>query len=371
MYRVAASIVAASLTAGLAHGTIHYDVTDYGRPSFFTALIPYGVDNAGRVVSAGGFGVLESYLFSADGIQPLGGPTSGFAFVNAINDKGSLAGMYYDSSLVPSRAAIWDLSGAVKTLDLLANTVAAQANDINDSNEAVGFAYPTFSSQIAIHWTADGSAHVLPGIGSVVPTSANVITDSGTIYGTGKADTDGDGFLDTEHVLRWTGGVAQDLGAMECGVAAATDAGAVLCNGLGTPAYILDGGGTHLLELLQGATRNSAFDMSETGVVTGYSSLPAGPDVPTVWIDGTPLRLNDLVDPAWRVDAVGAINDKGEIGAWAAPIGGGRPHTVLLTPREDNTVPTPGTLGLVLGCLGLLSLRCVNRPHVAKRVAAR
>lgn len=357
MFRVAAAIVTASLTAGLAHGAIHYDVTDYGRPSFFTALIPYGVDNAGRVVSAGGFGVLESYLFSADGIQPLGGPTSGFAFVNAINDKGSLAGMYYDSSLVPSRAAIWDLSGAVKTLDLPANTVAAQGNDINDANEVVGFAYPTFRSQIAIHWTADGSAHALPGIGSVIAASANVIMNDGTIYGTGLSDTEGDGFFETEHVLRWTGGVAEDLGAMHCGVAAATASGAVLCNGLGTPAYVLDATGVHLLEMLPQGTLSRAFDISPAGVVTGYNLMPNGPDVPTVWIAGKAHRLNDLVDPAWRIDAVGAINDNGQIAAWAAPVGGGRPHTVLLTPT--NVVSAPGTL--TLACAGAVLAMAVRR----------
>lgn len=377
MFRVAAAIVAASLTAGLAQGAVHYDVTDYGRPTIGTGMTPSGVDNAGHVVGSGGFAVQESYLFGGPAILPLRGPTGGAAYVHSINNTGHLAGMYYDSNFVPSHAAIWDLSGAVTPLEQPANTVAAEALDLNDANDVVGFAYPSFSSQIAVHWTADGSAHVLPGTGNVMPTVASVITGNGTIYGSGRSDEDGDGFRETVHLLRWISGVAEDLGAMECGPAAATDAGAVLCNGLGTPAYILDDTGTHELELMPGATINRAFDLSAGGVVTGGSIGP-GPSVPTVWIDGQALALQDLVDPAWRVDAVGAINDKGQIAAWAKDLNSNlppplnRPHMVLLTPREQS-VDVPGTLGLLAAWMGAawVARSRSARPQRSNRVAAR
>lgn len=373
MLRLATAFCATLLAAGATEAAIHYGVQDLGAPNFFTAVAPLDVDNSGRVVGAGGFSVPESFLFAGGAITELRGPTGEFAHVKSINGAGTLAGTYTDSAFVPSRAAIWDITGAVTPLALPANTLRAEANALNDADQVVGQAYLTDGTQVAVSWSASGAAAVLPGTATIAATAASIITGNGTIYGSGTADADGDGFPDTAHLLRWINGVAEDLGARDCAVVAATDAGAILCNRPGLPATVLDATGSHPLAMLPGATSNDASDMSAAGVVTGTTFVLDASgllrNVPTLWIDAQVFALDDLVDPAWEVLIAGAINDNGEIAAWAAPSGGGAPHMLLLTPT--NVAAAPATLGLVCGYLLAVFVAARRRTQLRNRVAAR
>jgi probable HAF family extracellular repeat protein len=124
------------------------------------------------------------------------------------------------------------------------------------------------------------------------------------------------------------------------------------------------GGMAILPDLSDTSTFTKALGVNNLGEIVGYSGTlnePRG----VLWDSTHGIRdLNSLLDSSalgWTIESAVAINDRGQILAFAYTSRGQLGATVILSP----TVPEPGSIVLLaiglIGCLGVTSLRYASR----------
>ena len=185
--------------------------------------------------------------------------TIGFAY--GVNNEGEIVGFIGYSSH-PAKAVLWEPSATPVFLPPLAEGTGAQAWDINEAGDIVGFGssggFP-ISIQHAIHW-ADGVPSDLGSLGRYA--NASGINDAGLIVGF-LGDTE-----DVEHPYVWEDSV-------------------------GTP-----------LPLLAGDLEGSAAAVNEAGQIVGSSRSPTGVLRSVMW-----TRSSETTPPAIVVVDKGGGSD--------------------------------------------------------------
>ncbi|MDD4891265.1 MAG: hypothetical protein PHU85_15195 [Phycisphaerae bacterium] len=374
--------------------TILPRVEPFGANSYADAR---GMNNSGTIVGMSQDAAGNQFPVRWDGggtmtvLADLGG-TDPLGFPYAINDAGVAVGM------VGGHPARWDAAGAVTQLGTSgAPGDFSHPTRINASSQAVGLR-SVYVGQIPatvnhpVRWSAAGDATdlLLPAGEVYGDVALGGLNSAGTAVGWAERWVAAPfwhsaGFT----AMRWNGSdtqgvILQGLTGNDGMALALNDAGTAVG---GAPKYVgdvfeglyavrWDSSGTAATQLGHlglnswGEANAEATDISETGVIVGYSEknvegVSFGSRA-VVWdADGNAIDLNTLIDPAagWTLTSADAISDTGQWIAgtgWFDPDGPGplEGYTrawLMGTPTEAAPpIPEPATLLLL--SLGVLPL---------------
>lgn len=288
-----------------------------------------------------------------------------------INDNGWVAGDY--NAPRGTRPIIWTSPTTVIELGSLGGN-GGTAIDVNNIGQAVG-ASGAGSEDHAFIWTeATGMQSMgLLGVGRQAST-ATAINDAG--HATGFVQYLNGGF--PEYAFRWT----PEEGMISLGPIPGTTNTNVKPTGINEQDLIVgyaqrgslpgflafqwtEANGLQVLPGLPfGDAFTQALGVNNLGEIVGYSGTlnePRG----VLWDSTHGIRdLNSLLDSSalgWTIESAVAINDRGQILAFAYTSRGQLGATVILSP----TVPEPGSIVLLaiglIGCGGIASVRHISR----------
>ncbi|HVU88968.1 MAG TPA: PEP-CTERM sorting domain-containing protein [Pirellulales bacterium] len=306
-----------------ARGDSPYTLTDLGVVQI-TGGGAKDINQSGQVaLNLAGTG----YVWTNGVLTPPGGVfNNNVSF--AINDSAHLA---WTQNL---NAVYWNGTTTIQLPDLEQDGASAQ--DINDSDQVIGYSYrPSILQYRAVLWngtTATDLGALTPNGGSY----AYGINNAGTIVGQSN-----------NLPVQWIGGAIGQLGlpaGMTIGAAySVNEAGQSV--GYSTPsspftltATLWNGTQPVLLPSLGTRTDTEAFGINNSGVVVGMAEF-GFQNSPRAFIysGGTMQDLTTLVNqPGWVLQQANAINDAGDI----VGIGtlNGQTHAFVL-----RTVPEPST----------------------------
>ncbi len=364
--RILAAAASLAVAAGLAHAAPQYMIIDIG-------VVESGqIASQGLGISAGGVAVgrilgspAQAFSWTVDGgIVGLANPTNparNFAQANGANDMGSIVGTgtttAFGSSPLPF---IWQ-NGVATQLALPAGHTFGRANDINNSNVAVGSVGSGTGERAVMY--ANGSASILSATtsgGSFMTTSYG-INDAGLAVGNG---------VDPNNAARNVGiayntvtGEAIDIGslvgrngALAFGVSNAGHVvgSSMLNQGAGTPFIWTEDGGMVEIGLPSGASQGSARGVNSDGWVVGIGSGQFAR--PFLYDGDQTFLLQDLLvnGTGWDISmntssgALGISDDGTIIGTG---IFNGQTHAFAAV-----LVPSPGVIA-ALAPAGILAFR--------------
>jgi probable HAF family extracellular repeat protein len=315
---IGSSATAAGSVASIwMNGTISAYGTLGGTDSFFSAISPSGVLTG--VSDTAGNSATHAFVYENGVMRDIGIKSSGTTLGVAVNASGQVAGWGELGPGGASRAFVY-ADGVLTQLGTLGGSTST-ASDINDSGVVVGFA----------------------------------------------RDANGQGGIGTVHPYAYSNGVMTDLGLMggdEGGASAINNAGAIVGSiqtghGAGKTAFLYSDGVMHDLGSLGGAY-SIASDINTFGQIVGRSTVTQDP-IPNffrayLYQDGKMQDLNSMVSgiDGWNLDGAYAINDGGQILAYACPAGAPC-RSVLLNPI--SAVPEPATWLTLLAGLGAVAAR--------------
>ncbi|MCH7904503.1 MAG: hypothetical protein IH944_08045 [Armatimonadetes bacterium] len=307
------------------------EVTVAGSPY----VSPAGMSSNGRVV-----GVYRINASSADtafvwtvagglvDLGTLGGPTSEALSVNSVGDVvGQSSNGTSDRGFVFTGGSMTDTGG-------LAAGNNSRASAIGDEGTIAGSAVNTFGEEVPVVFDPSGFVIVLARLGGS-DGRVTAVSDSGVMVG--WSETAGG----QTRAARWTQGVVVDLGSL-----ANSDSVARAVNSIGqvagesvdgvgqTRAFLFHIGQMKALALPVGATGNSAYGLSDSGVVVG-SAVLGGTETAYAWYPGNQVvDLNALsVLPAgFTLTRAVGIDDDARIVAIGFNAGTGETRGFLLTP---------------------------------------
>jgi len=278
-------------------------IQDMGRPAGSLSSVAVGVNDSGVTVGWANFDP-RPVVWTAPGDSQFmgdlpGGTPSGQA--RDVNNAGVATGV--SSAATGNRAFRWTAADGMQDLgDLPGGANVSESHAINQAGDIVGFSGAAGGEQ-AVLWPAAGGMQPLPHAGGNVNRGFGV-NDVGQVVGIAR-EVNGQFFSD--RAVLWTiGGGVQLLGHLGNGISAAYD-----INNHG-----------HVI--------GQSFQADQTG--RGFLWTP----------DGGMVALDDLVvnpDPRYRIFDARAINDRGQIAAWAfSPRG---VSGIFLTPIPE---PTTGAM---------------------------
>jgi probable HAF family extracellular repeat protein len=312
------------------NGTMSTYGTLGGTNSFFSAISPSGAltgfsDTAGNIAT-------HAFVYENGAMRDIGATASGTTLGVAINSSGQVAGWGDIGPAGASRAFVYS-GGVLKELGTLGGSTST-ASDINDSGVVVGFA----------------------------------------------RNANGQGGIGTTHPYAYSNGVMTDLGLMggdEGGATAINNAGDIVGtiqtgNGLGKNAFLYSDGVMHDIGSL-GGVYSIASDINALGQIVGRTTVTQDP-IPNffrayLYENGKMQDLNSMVSgiDGWNLDGAYAINDSGQILAFACP-SGAPCRSVLLNPI--SAVPEPATWALLLAGLGALRARRLRARRAGRATSA-
>ncbi len=240
-------------------------------------------------------------------ITTLNAPGATSTFASAINDRGEVAGYYFDSSGIHGYV---DANGTFTTLNVPGAAVTF-ASAINDHGEVVG----NYEDSTVGHVTGDGFIYddgtyttlSAPGASDTVPSAIN---DRGEITGNYFSAGEELGFIYDKGTFTTLDGPG---GATVTSASAINDRGEVVgsyaSSSTGEHGYIYDNG-TFTTLTAPGAMSTGASAINEHGEVVGTYVNSSGDTLSFLYDDGTYTTLN--VPNATSTNAV-AINDRGEV----------------------------------------------------------
>lgn len=346
---------------------------DFGtgaEPGLFNPMTSArGINNAGQIV--GSSSGTSATLWGQGGAAPgrrlemppddagIGG---NFEIANAINATGVVAGSLGGR-----------LGGGVAWRDGASTWIPnfREATGINDAGVIVGTGFFEYSA-LPAQWE-DGVYSVLPTLPDSVWGGAVAINNPGVIAGwrlvLPSEPEPPAGALLGPVVTLWEGSVPRSLDILGA-PADINDRGQVvgsLYNDPVSQGFLWSPDGVSYLAPLTGEADVRA--LNESGLVVGRSALGGrlsalDTGLATLWEDGQPLDLNNLLAPNqlesdWVLRQAYDINDLGWIVGDAVNARTGDVRGYVLTPLDVQVVPEPPALVLVLG--GLLALGVVLR----------
>lgn len=296
-----------------------------------------------------------SYIWTASGMQmELQTPSGYGSQVISLNDRGTAVGFSYDlyANDSRSRAVVW--SGAsLHLLPGLSETAQEVALDINDLGNIVGYSYKhDVRLSRALFWDADG-LHDL-GIGSGVSAAANAINNANTIVGSTR-------FADgTQNGTIWKDGTVTHIGTLggtRSVLADVNDLGWAVGDSLlegdqDWRAVLWDGIALRDLGTL-GGQWSTANNIGADGTVFGSALTASEQQHATIWRNGSAIDLHDLVvnladmGSMNMMTAIGS-DSKGAIYGILYDPNTYTTGTFILTPVDDNEVPEPAPITLLL-----------------------
>jgi uncharacterized membrane protein len=344
-----------------------YDLVDLGD----LGTLDFGsYKRSGRLAAINAEGAVAGFVFASDKSSPATWSTAGKlkrhktgkygGAANGINGDGLLVGIEYrDENLIAGVPVIWQ-GGDKLPLSLPADfgdDVIGSAADVNDSGVIVGGISQAGASTderkvAAIRWT-DGEPEVLAVPEGASETRASAITAAGLIAGTSGfrwSSQEGDVSRSGTQLIPtvWDGGKATLLDLPKSvadwfvGVRAIDDSGRILvfanysnADDHQVRSYLYENGKpTRLAGLTKGAFFVSAYAINNAGQIVGTtaSNQETYDLTATVWIEGKPSDLNELIpaDSGLALHDAVDINDDGAIAAIGTT--GGETHGVLLVP---------------------------------------
>lgn len=340
----------ASVGCALSLATAHaascpaYDIVDLGASPGAQVSWASGLNWLGRVVGTSYVG--ETWLSPQHGFVHNGqqmqdlGPAGFSSSAHAINTSGQIAGSVSDG--VDTRAVIW-VNGQALDLGHLGERWA-EAKDLNDRGQAVGYGWQAgYSAQHAFLYS-DGQLRDLGTLGGTY-SYAEGINRWREVVGGSTLTPDGWDL----YAFVWRNGRMHALPSFGCqshysfatdindrseivGISHNDCGEAVRQRGfLYRNGQLIDIG-----DLGGGDTRPLA--VNNTGQIVGYSLTASGDPAWFIWDRGTMRNLQQLVDPQtpWLLSAANDINDRGEIAGQAQLADGTGDlvaHAILLRPR--------------------------------------
>jgi probable HAF family extracellular repeat protein len=329
-----------------------YAVTDLGLFPTGTISKAWGINELGHVVgeadkNAAFYG--QAVLWIDGEMLDLTGLGISGAIGHSVNDADQVVGFTDEFNL---NAFLW-ADGELTELPVPVSCCSV-AHDINAGGQIVGQSrVEEFGSTHAVLWE-DG---VMTDLGTLGGNSsyAYAINDAGQIVGSA---TTGDS---TTRAFLWQDNVMVDLGTLGGDDSEAHDINVhghvvgVADDGEGTTrAFVWQDDQMVNLGLLSGSFGFSrAYGINDDGLVVGLSSGDGFPFFhATVWIDGEPVDLNDVIEPAidWELWEATDINNTGLCYGFRDEL----PRAFLLTPMPPPPIPVTSEWGLVV--MGLLIL---------------
>ncbi len=259
-------------------------------------------------------------------IGSLDGTSHGWCVAFAINDLGQIVGESRDA-LYRLRGFLWE-DGVMTDLGVLSGTTS-RAFEINNIGQVVGRSDCDPSGNHAYLWQGGVMTDLgtLDGSGA---SKANDINESGQAVGWAGAPS----VPDFRAVL-WEDGVITDLGTLGSTKSEAfeiTESGIVVGYSYTAAderhAFLWQDGVMTDLGTLPGASDSRAWNLNESGQVVGDSGGRA-----FMWQGGAMIDLNDLIDPntGWVLEVAYGINDAGQIVGGGTRMGGSS-RAFLLNP---------------------------------------
>lgn len=328
-----------------------------------TGAEAFGLNDAGQVV---GYSLSRNpgdityyspvYWMNGTPVQ-LSGFFSEYVTGYAINNAGQVAGYFGLGGSSPVTMQV----GAVGITALpVQNSGSAYAFSINNSGQVAGSSLGPTSQYQATVWSGgiQNFLGVLPG---ATQGTAYDINDGGLVVGSSEGGGGG------AQATIWNGGVPTAI-ASPGSIALAVNNAAEIVGASGNLAMKWMAGNTgEVLDPLSGLTGSYALDINNASDVVGYSS--GSTTRATLWKSGQSFNLNNMMDAsgvAWTLEIARAINNLGQILAWAVSETSPGRTMLLLTPCDECSpvlkdpdvfpapVPVPAALPLLATGLALI-----------------
>lgn len=350
--RLVLTLVASCAIGVLSASAQTYTITDLGVLPDQEHSEAAAVNSSGQVSGTSGTSAFRYTETSKERLENVAKYSKGISRGFGINDSGMVVG---DSTFGTDvkHAAVFN-NGTPWDLGTLKGQANSRANDINNFNQAVGFASGTpdaNNGRAFFTTTTDRAGMIDMGTLGGAYAQAWAINDSGFATGNSQIKSD----TGETHAFLWSmkNGMV-DLGTLGGDFSYGT---AINANnhvvGYSTVdkengwihAFLYDGKsmfGLGTLGARGDLDYSYALGVNAADYVVGYTYLPStsetrGPwPVAFVYNNGSMKNLNDLVGDAskeYRLDRATAINDQGQIVAVAFVNSVGAYHAVLLTPQ--------------------------------------
>lgn len=339
--------IACMLAIPAAAAAANFTVANFGAISAYPTDIT-GLNSSGDVIANDLFNappaiinLQRAYLRSFDAWAPLGSLTGGSTAAYGINDSATVVGT---TNTADGQHAFRFKDGTMKDLGMMGGS-GSTATAINTAGVVVG--YVRRGSDRA--WLFDGETTTELGTLGGTTSRALAINDVGMVAGSSTL-ANGE-----EHAFLYSHGTMRDLGTLNAstnskayavnvrGEVAGDSRVTLASNVLTTHAFLYSGGTLTDLGTL-GGIYSTARAINASGQVVGISTTTSGEQRAFLFNAGAMYDLNILVDLAsgWVINAVGGINDAGQIAALACNIASC--NVLLLTPVKSTVVEYQNTL---------------------------
>jgi uncharacterized membrane protein len=245
----------------------------------------------------------------------------GFSRVNAVSEHGFLAGRITTSCGPGFSPALWDQQGQLTLLPPLPGTCGGNARGINSAGVMVGHAYIGSTESGDVQWVPSGGsyqAQPLPRLPDGSMAGVWRINEGGSIVGVNTASF-------------WSASTGWQLlsrpsGATAClGQISLNDANAIVgsCTIAGVQKGVYWASPTSapvLLPVATGGTRTSPWDITNAGVIVGYTSMGTRRAVnrATRWTPSGASWTVELLSDTGTGSQAFSVNEAGQIAgsAW-------------------------------------------------------